>query len=151
MRAFPFVVAAFALGITAASSAGNYGSPTSTCPFAPTSSQFVLFSDNVQIVSEVNPDQSFLRSESQYVLTPGDLATASSFTLPSFVEGADCSLKLVVPTPAQTNGDLSQVIFSGGGKSVEHTSEHSRCGYRLTHLLPYQSQLLLIRQQSAQL
>ncbi|KIY02562.1 uncharacterized protein Z520_01027 [Fonsecaea multimorphosa CBS 102226] len=85
------------------------------CPFIPSADQFVLFADNIQTVSQVNPNKAFLRSSDLYVETANDLATASQFTIPDFAEGANCSLNLAVPSPDQIYGDLSQAIFSGGG------------------------------------
>ncbi|OAL31428.1 hypothetical protein AYO22_01020 [Fonsecaea multimorphosa] len=100
------------------------------CPFIPSADQFVLFADNIQTVSQVNPNKAFLRSSDLYVETANDLATASQFTIPDFAEGANCSLNLAVPSPDQIYGDLSQAIFSGGGKhiaEVETIFEAQRC------------------------
>jgi hypothetical protein len=95
---------------------GSYPPSSQDCPFIPSSDQFVLFADNIQTVSQFNPDQAFLRSQDLYVETPGDLGTASSFTVPDFALGANCSLNLAVPSINQVYGDLSQVTFSGHGK-----------------------------------
>ena len=131
MKASAFVVAALtsvaAASVklaTASSSAaptkaqygGSYPSSYSNCPFLPSPSHFVLFADNIQTVSQANPNQAFLRSQDLYVESPGDLGTASSFTVPDFALGAQCSINLAVPSANQIGGDLSQVTFSGGGK-----------------------------------
>jgi len=94
---------------------GSYPSSSQDCPFIPSADQFVVFADNAQVVSQVNRDQAFLRSEDLYVETPGDLGTASSFTVPDFAFGAQCSINLAVPSINQIYGDLSQTTFSGGG------------------------------------
>jgi len=96
-------------------SSGHYGSypPSSqNCPFIPSSDQFILFADNIQTVSQLNPNQAFLRSQDLYVETPHDLGTASSFTVPDFALGANCSLNLAVPSIDQIYGDLSLATFS---------------------------------------
>ncbi|OQU95185.1 Ubiquitin 3 binding protein But2 domain-containing protein [Cladophialophora immunda] len=120
MKTAVIATAAFS-SIAAAKGSWHYGGSSyppyasKNCPFIPSADQFVLFADDIQTVSQVNPDKAFLRSQDLYVETADDLATASQFTIPDFAEGANCSLNLAVPSPDQIYGDLSQAIFSGGG------------------------------------
>lgn len=104
---------------TATYGSGSYPSSTpylANCPFVPSPSDFVLFADNIQQVSAVQPNTAFLRSQDLYIQTAYDFGTASSFTVPDFALGANCSLNLAIPSPQQIYGDLSQALFSGGGK-----------------------------------
>lgn len=97
---------------------GSYPSSTysADCPFVPSPTDFILFADNIQQVSAVLPNTAFLRSQDLYIQTALDFGTASSFTVPDFALGANCSLNLAIPSPQQIYGDLSQALFSGGGK-----------------------------------
>ncbi|OCT47419.1 hypothetical protein CLCR_03646 [Cladophialophora carrionii] len=108
-------IAGVATATKGSSGYGGYGSSSKDCPFVPSPGQYIKFADNIQTVSRVDKDKSFLRSSDLYVHTPGDLGTASSFTVPDFAIGANCSINLAVPTSDQVLGDLSQVTFSGNG------------------------------------
>ena len=98
------------------SSYGSWASTSKNCPFIPSSDQYILFADNIQTVSQFNPNTAFLRSQDLYIQSAYDQATASVFTVPDFALGAQCSLNLAVPSSDQVFGDLNQVSFSGGGK-----------------------------------
>ncbi|ETI29506.1 hypothetical protein G647_01959 [Cladophialophora carrionii CBS 160.54] len=108
-------IAGVATATKGSSGYGGYDSKANDCPFVPSPDQYILFADNIQTISRVDKDKSFLRSQDLYVETPGDLGTASSFTVPDFATGANCSINLAVPTSDQVLGDLSQVTFSGYG------------------------------------
>ena len=102
--------------VTAANSAsGETGSPSSSA-FVPSPSQYILFADNIQAVSQALPNEAFLRSSDLYTITPNDFGTASSFTFPDFSVDKVCSLNFFVPSVDQVGGDINKVMFSGSGK-----------------------------------
>lgn len=111
------IAAAAVIGIASASKGGyggGYGG--SGAAFVPRADQYVQFADNIQTVSQVKADTYFLRSADLYTITPNDLALASSFTVPDFALGLNCSLNLAVPSIGQSYSDTDIVIFSGSGK-----------------------------------
>ncbi len=115
------IIAAAAVTGIASASKGGYGggyggSGAPSLAFVPAADQYVLFADNIQTVSQVNADTPFLRSTDLYTITPNDLALASSFTVPDFALGLNCSLNFAVPSIGQSYGDTDIVIFSGSGK-----------------------------------